>query len=182
MDGEPEESEGPVDDGGGDHKARVEGAAHDAAERVPALIVEPVPKLVEALLGEEEGGSIVEVGVELVDHALVAEDAEEADGEGEDVDEGEDGDADQELLLLRFQLRDDEGSEGGRRCGNRSGFGCHGWGLLRIEGGNWGVNRSTFWGRGIGNPKEFDQIGVLERVEVDLEGGDRVGEIGRAHV
>lgn len=104
MDGKPEEAQAPVEEGGGDHETGVEGAANDAAEGVPALGVEPVPEVVEAVLGEVQGCPVVEVGVELVDHALVAEDAEEAGDEGEDVDEAEDGDPDQKLLLLRLQL------------------------------------------------------------------------------
>lgn len=87
MDGEAEEAEGPVDEGGGDHEARVESAADDATQRVPALGVEPVPEVVEAVLGEVEGSTVIEVGIELVDHGLVAEDAEEAGDEGEEVDE-----------------------------------------------------------------------------------------------
>lgn len=105
MDGEAEESERPVDDGGGDHEARVEGPTDDAAKRVPALGVEPVPELVEALLGEEESGSVVEVGVEFVDHGLVAENAEQSGDEGQEVDEAENGDSDQELLLLGLQFQ-----------------------------------------------------------------------------
>lgn len=86
MNGEAEESESPVDEGGGDHEAGVEGAADDPAEGVPALGVEPVPEVVEALLGQVEGSAVIEIGIELVDHGLVAKDAEEARNEGEDVD------------------------------------------------------------------------------------------------
>ena len=46
--------------------------------------VEPVVEGVESLLGEEARRAVVEVGVELVDHGLVAEHGEEADGEGQD--------------------------------------------------------------------------------------------------
>ena len=104
MDGKSEESEEGVERRGGEHKTGVEGSADDASEWVPALRVEPVPERGEAVLGEVEGGAVVEVRVELVDHGLVAEDAEEARDEGEDVDEGEDRDADQKLLLLGFEL------------------------------------------------------------------------------
>lgn len=93
VDGEAEEVEDGVEEGGGEHEAGVEGAADDAAERVPGLEIEPVPELLEAVADEVESGAVVEVGVELVDHGLVAEDAEEADGEGEDIDEEEDGEA-----------------------------------------------------------------------------------------
>lgn len=104
VDEEAEEAEEGVDGGGGEHEAGVEGAADNAAERVPWLRVEPVPELGEAVACEEERGAVVEVGVELVDHGLVAENAEEARDEGEDVDEGERGDAYQKLLLLCFEL------------------------------------------------------------------------------
>lgn len=105
MDGKAEEAENPVDDGGGDHKPRVDGPTDDAAEWVPALGVEPVPELVEALFGEEEGGAIIEVGVEFMDHGLVAEDTEESSDEGKDVDEEEDRHSDQELLLFGLQFQ-----------------------------------------------------------------------------
>lgn len=134
VDGEPEEPQAPVQHGGGDHEARVEGAADNAAERVPALAVEPVPELVEPLLGQEQGGPVVEVRVELVDHGLVAEDAEEAGGEGQHVDEAEDGDPDQELLLLGLELEGPEGEVageqiwgfGGGAIGGGLGFADHG--------------------------------------------------------
>lgn len=104
MDGEAEEAQDPVDDGGCDHETRVERPADDAAKRIPALGVEPVPEVVEAVAGEVEGGAVVEVGVELVDHGLVAEDAEEAGDEGQHIDEAEDRHSDQELLLFGLQF------------------------------------------------------------------------------
>lgn len=62
-----------------------------------------------------------------MDHGLVSEDGEEAGGESEDVDEGEDCGAQEELLLLRFQL---QGSQRESRArgeeidgGGRSGVG-----------------------------------------------------------
>lgn len=48
-----------------------------------------------------------------MDHALVAEDAEEATDEGEDVDEAKDCDSDQESLLLRLQLQGFQRQGGG---------------------------------------------------------------------
>ena len=70
----------PVDGGRGHHQARVDGPADDPAQRVPGAIVEPVVEGVEALLGEEPGRPVVEVGVELVDHGLVAQHGEQPDG------------------------------------------------------------------------------------------------------
>jgi len=69
---EAEEAEEGVDGGSGEHEARVKRAADDAAERVPGLGVEPVPELGEAIAREEERGAVVEVGIELVDHGLIA--------------------------------------------------------------------------------------------------------------
>ncbi|PQP98996.1 hypothetical protein Pyn_00379 [Prunus yedoensis var. nudiflora] len=86
VNGEAEEAESPVDEGGGDHEAGVEGVADDPAEGVLALTVKLVPEVVEALLGQVEGSAVIEIGIELVVHGLVAKDAEEARNEGEDVD------------------------------------------------------------------------------------------------
>lgn len=99
-----EEAEDPVNDGGGDHETRVERSADDAAQRIPALGVEPVPEVVEAVAGEVEGGAVVEVGVKLVDHGLVTKHAEETSDEGQDIDETEDRHSDQELLLFGLQF------------------------------------------------------------------------------
>lgn len=65
---------------------RVHGAAHDSAQRIPGHRVKPVPHLVEAILREVLGHAVVEVRVELVDDALVLDDREQADGEGQDAD------------------------------------------------------------------------------------------------
>jgi len=122
VDGEGERAEEAVEQCGGHHETREERAPDDAAERVPALGVEPVPELAEAVLGEEERGAVVEVGVELVDHGLVAEDGEEADGEGEHVDERQRRDAEQELLLLRLEpQRPERRREGVQRRGRHGG-------------------------------------------------------------
>lgn len=82
VDEEAEEPQRPVDQSGGYHETGVKRAADDPTERVPGLGIEPVPELVEAFLREEERGSVVEIGIELVDHGFVAEDAEEASDEG----------------------------------------------------------------------------------------------------
>ncbi|CAB4308651.1 unnamed protein product [Prunus armeniaca] len=84
---EVEESEGLVDEGGGDHEAGVEGAVDDSGEGVPALGVELVPEVVEALLGKVEGSVVIEIGIELMDHGLVAKDVEKPRNEGEDVEQ-----------------------------------------------------------------------------------------------
>jgi hypothetical protein len=104
MDSEAEEAEEPVNDGGGDHETRVECTADDATKRVRAIGIEPVPKLVEAILCEVESGAVIEVGIELMDHGLVAENAEEASDESEDIDEAKDCDSEQKLLLFGFHF------------------------------------------------------------------------------
>lgn len=113
----PEEPNCPVHEGSGNHEARVKRAADDPTERVPTLGIKPVPELIEALLGEEEGGPVIEVGIELVDHALVPQNAEEARDEGQNVHQAQDRHPYQHLLLLRLQLEGLEGglqSQGGR--------------------------------------------------------------------
>jgi hypothetical protein len=154
VDGEGERAEEAVEQRRGDHEAREECSAHDASEWVPALGVEPVPELAEAILGEEERGAVVEVGIELVDHGLVAEDGEEADGEGEHVDECQRRDAEQELLLLRLEpqrpeRRREEVQRGGRHGGaaRRPGTRRSGWVLgfhARLAWGGGGLAWSSF--------------------------------------
>lgn len=109
MDCKSQESQSPIYDGGSDHKTRIESAADDASKRVPALTVEPVPELVKSLLGQEQSGPVIEVGIKFVDHGLISEHTEEAGDEGENVDEGEDADADKELLLLGLELERSDG-------------------------------------------------------------------------
>lgn len=56
-----------------------------------------------------------------MDHALVAEDAEEAGDEGQDVDQAQEAHPDQELLLLRLEL------QGFQVVGEQRGEGGRGW-------------------------------------------------------
>lgn len=67
----------PVEDvkerSGRDHETGIDGAADDTAERVPGSVVEPVVERVEALFGEELGGAVVEIRIELVDDRLIAQ-------------------------------------------------------------------------------------------------------------
>ena len=71
-----------VEDGGGDHEAGVDGAADDPAQRVPGPVVEPVVEGVETLVGQVLGRSVVEVGIELVNHGLVAQHRKQPDRKG----------------------------------------------------------------------------------------------------
>ena len=59
-----------VDEGGRDHEPRIDGAADDAAERIPCAVIKPVVEVEETFLNKVLGGAVVEVGVKLVDHAL----------------------------------------------------------------------------------------------------------------
>ena len=59
----------------------VDCASDDPTKRIPGAIIEPVVELVEALLCQEAGGAVVEVGIELVNNALKAEHREETSGE-----------------------------------------------------------------------------------------------------
>lgn len=71
------------------HKHKIEKKnqikSNQRINNVPALGVKPVPELVETLLGQEEGRTVVKVGIELVDHGLIAENAEETSDESQDV-------------------------------------------------------------------------------------------------
>ena len=64
---------------------RVHSPANYSTQWVPCSVVKPVPKVVEALLGEEGGHSVVEVGIKLVDHALVLHHREQANAEFHDT-------------------------------------------------------------------------------------------------
>lgn len=65
--GEVEGVEEPVHGRSGGHEARVDGAADNAAQRVPRPVIEPVQEIVGAFRGQELGGAVVEVGIVLVD-------------------------------------------------------------------------------------------------------------------
>ncbi|KAJ8524775.1 hypothetical protein ON010_g16341 [Phytophthora cinnamomi] len=68
VDGDVEQVEHPVHERRRVHEPRVDGAADDAAQRVPRAVVEPVEELEEALGRQVLGRAEVEVRVELVDH------------------------------------------------------------------------------------------------------------------
>ena len=59
-------------------RTRVDGAPYDATEGVPGAVVKPVVEVVETLLREELGRSVVEVWIELVNDALESQHGEEA--------------------------------------------------------------------------------------------------------
>ena len=62
--GNREGSERVVDDAAGDHETGVEGAARDAAQRMPCAVIEPVPEVVEAVRNEVLCGAKVEPRVD----------------------------------------------------------------------------------------------------------------------
>ena len=50
--------------------------------RIPGHRVEPVPEFHESIMSEITCSSVVEPGVEFVDHALIADNREDTDDEG----------------------------------------------------------------------------------------------------
>ncbi len=81
VDGQVKEAQNVEDGSRGDHEPGVDGAADDPPQRIPSAIVKPIVKAVEALVGQILGGPVIEVGIELVNHGLVAKHGEETDGE-----------------------------------------------------------------------------------------------------
>ena len=63
----------------------IDGAADDATERIPREFIEPVEKIVEAILGHVSGRSIVEPWIEFVNDGLEADDGEETRDEARDA-------------------------------------------------------------------------------------------------
>lgn len=60
MHGNVEHGEDVVYAARGEHKAWVDGATHDPAQRVPRSLVEPVEEIVVAILDHVRRGSVVE--------------------------------------------------------------------------------------------------------------------------
>jgi len=81
VDGHVQQPHQAVQGRRGEHQARVNGAADDASQGIPGAVIEPVVELVEALLGEEPRGAVVEVRVELMDNALESQHGKQARGE-----------------------------------------------------------------------------------------------------
>lgn len=73
IDGDVQHPHEPVEGRRGDHQAGVNGAANDASQRIPGAIIEPVVELVEALLGKEPRGAVVEIRIKLMDDAFEAQ-------------------------------------------------------------------------------------------------------------
>ena len=57
-------------------------------------------KVIKSLIGEELGGPVVEIRIELVDYALEAQHGEEARGEGQDGGQDKNAQLHEALLLL----------------------------------------------------------------------------------
>ena len=62
---------------------RVDSASDDPPQGVPGEVIKPVPELIEAVLGQELSHPVVEVGVKLVDDALILDDRKQAHTEGQ---------------------------------------------------------------------------------------------------
>lgn len=73
IDGYVQHPHQPIQGRRGEHQAGVDGAADDAAQRIPGAIIEPIVKLVEALLGKEPRGAVIKVRIELMDDAFEAQ-------------------------------------------------------------------------------------------------------------
>ncbi len=72
VNGYVERVEGPVYGTGCDHEARVNSTTHNASQRVPCALVEPIQEVVEAVGYHVVRGSVVEPRVELVYYTLVS--------------------------------------------------------------------------------------------------------------
>ncbi len=59
------------------HAYWVDGATNNSTQRIPRSVVKPIPKVIEALLGQELRDAVVEVWIKLVYHAFVLYDREE---------------------------------------------------------------------------------------------------------
>ncbi|KAK8614333.1 hypothetical protein V6N13_122694 [Hibiscus sabdariffa] len=66
------------------HEARIKGAADDSVSRVPTFVVElePISEIVKPILGKVKSGTIIEIGVEFMDHGFVTKDEEKTGDEG----------------------------------------------------------------------------------------------------
>eukprot|EP01139_Manchomonas_bermudensis_P019207 Amastigsp_a676506_166.p2 type:complete len:286 gc:universal Amastigsp_a676506_166:884-27(-) len=84
---------------GGHHEAGVDRPADDTAERIPRSRIEPVVEVVEPVLDKVLRRAVVEVGIELVDDALVAQNGKETCGHGKDADHAEDSKAKEHLVV-----------------------------------------------------------------------------------
>ena len=97
VDGDVQKAEGPVDESRREHESRVHRPSHYAAQWVPRSLVEPVQKVVVAVLHHIVRGAVVEPGIELVDDALEANDGEEPGAEAGDTGQSQHRHADQLL-------------------------------------------------------------------------------------
>mmetsp|Transcript_1509 Transcript_1509/g.4481 ORF Transcript_1509/g.4481 Transcript_1509/m.4481 type:complete len:242 (-) Transcript_1509:450-1175(-) len=58
----------------GEDDTWVDSASDDTAQRVPGVLVKPIPKVCETLPCEERGDAVIEVWIKLVNHRLVLDD------------------------------------------------------------------------------------------------------------
>ena len=73
--------------------------------RLPALVVKPVNKRIEAIVCQLHGGTIVEVWVELMDHQLEADHCEKPNSERQQKYTYQGGASQQELLYQKNILQ-----------------------------------------------------------------------------
>lgn len=82
IDGDIQEPHKSVKGGRGYHQPRINSASNNPAQRIPRPIIEPVVEVVEALLGQEPRGTVVEVRVKLMDHTLESQHGEQTGNKG----------------------------------------------------------------------------------------------------
>ena len=100
VDGHVDHVEDVVEEASSDHETGIDCSSNNPTKWIPGSVVKPVVKVVETLIREVLGCSVVEVRIELMDDRLKAKDREEPDGEGQDGGDGEDGQLEKRFLLL----------------------------------------------------------------------------------
>ena len=70
-----------VDCGTSNHKARIDCATNNPTQRIPCTVVKPIVKIIEPLISQVFGCSIVKVRIKLMYHALIAKYREQPYGE-----------------------------------------------------------------------------------------------------
>lgn len=79
--------ESPVNDRGSGHESWEDRTANVATNGIPGHRIKPVPKIHEAIMSQVASSSVVEPGIELVDHTFISNDWEDANDESEDSNE-----------------------------------------------------------------------------------------------
>jgi len=67
-----------IEEAGSDHEARIDGTTDDPTQGVPSSIVEPIVKVIEAVLGEVFCSAIIEIWIKFMDDRLESKNREES--------------------------------------------------------------------------------------------------------